>query len=104
MSKLRPNSNPFYVVLVLAGTAFAVTACAYGVMTVRGLRPAIADAPESELMVFLARQGGTLLLAEVGVLALASLLAISTDPFWMRRAESRSSNSHSPDPNKESNG
>lgn len=29
--------NPFYVMLLLAGIAFAITACAYGVMTVRQL-------------------------------------------------------------------
>lgn len=29
--------NPFYVLLLLAGVAFAITACAYGVMTVRQL-------------------------------------------------------------------
>lgn len=37
MSKRKPF-NPFYVLLLLAGLAFAITACAYGVMTVRELR------------------------------------------------------------------
>lgn len=36
MSNRKPF-NPFYVLLLLAGLAFAVTACAYGVMTVREL-------------------------------------------------------------------
>lgn len=29
--------NPFYVLLLMAGIGFAITACAYGVMTVRQL-------------------------------------------------------------------
>lgn len=37
MTKKKPT-NPFYVLLLLAGVAFAVTACAYGVMTVRQLQ------------------------------------------------------------------
>ena len=37
MSKKKP-ANPFYILLLLAGGAFAITACAYGVMTVRQLQ------------------------------------------------------------------
>jgi hypothetical protein len=36
ISKRKPF-NPFYILLLLAGIAFAITACAYGVMTVRQL-------------------------------------------------------------------
>ena len=37
MAKKKPT-NPFYILLLLAGVAFAITACAYGVMTVRQLQ------------------------------------------------------------------
>lgn len=33
----RKPINPFYLMLLFAGCAFAITACAYGVMTVRQL-------------------------------------------------------------------
>lgn len=35
--KKKKTTNPFYVLLLLAGIAFAITASAYGVMTVRQL-------------------------------------------------------------------
>ena len=37
MSLRQTFSNPFYFLLMVAGVIFCVTACAYGVMTVRGL-------------------------------------------------------------------
>ena len=36
MKKKKPV-NPFYLLLLIAGCAFAITACAYGAMTVREL-------------------------------------------------------------------
>ncbi|MBM4002125.1 MAG: hypothetical protein FJ295_02395 [Planctomycetes bacterium] len=82
--------NPFYVLLVLSGVAFTVTACAYGVMTVRGLRPetAIVDDQAGGLLPFLDRHGGKLMLAEITVLAASSLLAMLTDDYWNRQNES----------------
>lgn len=35
--KPKKPINPFYLLLLMAGCAFAITACAYGVMTVRQL-------------------------------------------------------------------
>ena len=37
MARKKPI-NPFYVVLVIVGTAFAITASAYGVTAMRALR------------------------------------------------------------------
>jgi hypothetical protein len=78
--------NPFYVLLIVSGVAFTVTACAYGVMTVRGLRPetALADDQLSGLLPFLDRHGGKLMLAEIAVLAAASLMAMLTEDYWNR--------------------
>ena len=38
MSPRKKHVNPFYIVLVVAGLVFLLTACAYGVMAVKQLR------------------------------------------------------------------
>ena len=35
MARNQEGTNPFYILLVIAGVAFTVTACAYGVMISR---------------------------------------------------------------------
>lgn len=35
---MKKRTNPFYILLVVAGVAFAITALAFGVMAVRGLQ------------------------------------------------------------------
>jgi len=82
MSLIRRGVNPFYVVLVLAAVAFTLTASAYGVMTVRGLKPASRTEPESELITYMRRNGTRIMLYEIGILALASGLAMATDRYW----------------------
>ena len=87
--KPRKAVNPFYILLVVVGVAFAVTACAYGVMTVKMLHPEqVAELPEGEggLLEFLDRHGFQVMLAQLAVLAVATLAAILTDDFWVRRA------------------
>jgi hypothetical protein len=94
--------NPFYPMLVIAGTAFCLTACAYGLMAMRELRPnrpvtvpssdgqpsaAVASAKPHPLMTYLASNGEKLLLVELGFLALFSFAAMGTDGYWTRRAE-----------------
>ncbi len=91
MAKQREAFNPFYVILVVAGIAFAVSACAYGVMTFVGLRAAEAgqkpaDLP-SPLFAFMNEHGEALLGGELLLLAVATVGAISTDRYWQRRAE-----------------
>src|SRR5262245_15736813 len=91
MIKLRGGGNPFYVLLVIAGVAFVVTACAYGVMAFRQanpLAPALAE-DDASLMGMLDRHGALILLVQVVVLALLSICAMGTDKFWDRRAERR---------------
>lgn len=90
MSSKKKAFNPFYPLLVVAGLAFAITACAYGVMTVKMLQPAGAEEvreADAGLLVFLDRYGMTLLLGELGALAVLTFAAIGTDDFWTRRAE-----------------
>jgi hypothetical protein len=87
LSKKLAATNPFYVLLVLAGAVFCVTACAYGVMAFRDVRggAAVVENDSGGLMGFLDRHGAALMAAEVVVLAVATVAAIWTDPFWTRR-------------------
>ena len=101
MSSDRKPFNPFYVMLVLVGVAFTVTACAYGVMTVRDLRataPTPPDAAGEPLMALLREYGFTLLMVEIGLLAASSVGAMATDDYWTRRAARRADLPPSPPP------
>ena len=73
-----------FTALLVVGTVFALTACAYGVMTVRGLDPQ--EPNDLGLMGIMSRWGLTILLAELALLAVLTVLAIGTDDFWARRA------------------
>lgn len=88
--------NPFYPPLVLAGVAFAVTACAFGLLSYLKLRHARGGdgAIDSPLLVFMNAHGATLLAWELAALALATLAAMLTDDYWRRRAESAGSRSN----------
>ena len=84
----RKPVNPFYVLLVIAGVVFCLTATAYGVMTVQGLHPERA-AEQSEggrhMLVWLDEHGAGLLMGELAVLAVFTFAAIGTDNFWSAR-------------------
>lgn len=75
--------NPFYSALVVVGVLFALTACAYGVMTVRGLEPQNAD--EGGLVGFLDAYGVWIMVGELLVLGILTVAAIGTDEYWTRR-------------------
>lgn len=95
MATKRKAFNPFYGVLVVVGTLFALTACGYGAMTVQLLDPARAIAAQEEQPAsvrFFDTYGMPLMAAELALLALATVGAIGTDDYWTRRAEAR----HSP--------
>jgi hypothetical protein len=86
MGKRRP-ANPFYVLLVIAGVVFCVTASAYGVMTVKGLHPDIAAQQGASgllLLAWLDEHGFRLLMGELAVLAVFTFAAIGTDDYWSR--------------------
>ncbi len=95
MAGSKKLANPFYVLLVIAGTLFCLTAFAYGVMTVRALHPDAQDASASgaALMDWLDEKGFRLMIIELGILAVATVAAIATDSFWQqqeRRVHERS--------------
>lgn len=89
MAKQKKVINPFYVLLLVVGVAFVITACAYGVMAVKMLDPVevTEDARSSrDFVTFFDQHGMTLLLAEIGALAVLTFAAIATDDYWQRRA------------------
>ena len=91
----QTTTNPFYVLLVLAGIVFFVTATTYGVMTVKGLYPEeqIASSVREEakalgdsgLMKWMDKNGFQLLMIELGVLAACTFAAIGTDNYWSKK-------------------
>lgn len=96
MFRSKKSSNPFYVLLVIAGLSFVVTATAYVVMAFREARPAeeraaaaastaVADA-DHPLMAWMRQHGNATLLTELGFLAVFTFGAIGTDDYWQRRA------------------
>lgn len=78
----KKTRNPFYVLVALSGIAFAITACAYGVMTVQMLNMANGGPRvQSRLLEFLDERGGVVLMVELAVLAVSSVGAISLDSY-----------------------
>lgn len=78
--------NPFYPLLLVAGVVFALTASAYGVMTVKLLRGPGAGTPHP-LIALMDEHGFEIMMWEIGALAVVTAAAIGTDSFWTRRAE-----------------
>jgi ketol-acid reductoisomerase len=82
-------ANPFYPLLVIVGVVFCITACAYGVMTVKGLQPDAARQAATEsgqqMMQWLDVNGFKLMMIELSLLAVTTVSAIATDEFGERR-------------------
>lgn len=105
--KPREPANPFYVLVVIVGVAFLITAFAYGTMAWRATQPRRQAARPSEaqdaerhgrerqgpeqhpLLVFLDHHGITVLAAELVVLGVATVAAMGLDQRRSRRADSR---------------
>jgi hypothetical protein len=87
VSKPQTATNPFYMVLVIAGILFVITACAYFTMAVREAGGVMT--PSNGLMAIVSRHGMTVLIAELVLLAIATFGAIATDEHWSRRAADR---------------
>lgn len=94
MAKKAAGINPFYVLLVLIGIAFTLTACAYGVMAFKVVRTKerAADQPAgAALLTYLDEHGAKLMAIELALLGLCSVAAMATDRYWIRREEKRAS-------------
>jgi hypothetical protein len=86
VAKVKSSVNPFYVLVVVAGVVFVVTACAYGTMAYRAIAPAVGvEARQAGLMGFLDRYGVQSLSVELAVLGVASLAAMWLDQIRSRR-------------------
>jgi len=82
MAKSREPVNPFYVLLVVVGVLFSITAFAYTVMAYRAISPdATRGLEQHALTDFLDRHGIALLSWELGLLAVASFAAMGLDRF-----------------------
>lgn len=103
MASQRSPKNPFYVLLVILGISFALTACAYSVMTLKASRPAAEEQRGSgaALLEFLNQHGAALMAGELLLLAIATVGAISTDRYWMQRAYDEHQASQAPPPQEE---
>jgi hypothetical protein len=84
MPQPKPT-NPFYVASLPVGVCFVVTACAYVVMTMRGLDPRLAN--EAGLVGVMNHHGVLIMMAELAVLGVFTVAAIASDDFWVRRFE-----------------
>jgi hypothetical protein len=91
VAKGKKATNPFYIVLVVVGIGFFVTACAYGVMAFRADRlgrAAQQDAASNGLMGVLQQHGGQILTVELLLLGVATFAAIASDSYWTARHSS----------------
>ena len=80
----KKRINPFYVLLCLCGTAFVVTATAYGVMMLQRLHPQrTGEVSEAgiRMMSLLDRHGMAILIGELAALAAFSALAVIFDEY-----------------------
>ena len=86
MTKAKAPVNPFYVLIVVFGVVFVITACAYGTMAYRAFAPGVdAQARSQGLMGFLDRYGVQSLSIELAVLGVSSLGAMWLDQIRSRR-------------------
>ena len=82
---VKKPTNPFYVATLPVGVLFALTACAFVVMTMQGLDPQRAE--EIGLVQLMANRGVAIMLGELAILGALTIAAIATDDFWTRRFE-----------------
>ena len=92
MPRSKKFANPFYLLLLVAGISFAITAVAYGVTALEEARAGRLDqavAAQNDrhpLIEWMSRHGNTALLTELAFLAVFTFGAIGTDDYWQRRA------------------
>jgi hypothetical protein len=68
---------------MILGLIFAVTACAYGVMTVKmSTAQGISDSAGTAILEFMSEHGLLVLSIELALLAIVTAAAIGTDSYW----------------------
>ena len=104
----KKNINPFYILLLLSGAAFAITAMAFGVMTVRSLHASRNagygpfEVGENSLISetgsfdeILDRHGTHAMIFELVLLTIGTVGAIGYDQHLDRKAAETQPNPHS---------
>ena len=84
------SRNPFYLLLVVVGTLFAVTAFAYGIMALQDVRASaelVSPDARHPLLTWLRHHGATAMLVELSVLAVLTCAAIGTDDYWEKKPQ-----------------
>jgi hypothetical protein len=96
VAKRSEPFNPFYVLVIVLGIAFAVTTFAYGTMAYRATAPAVAQIDQGPgLMRLVDRYGVQTLGVELGLLGGATFGAMWLDRLRARRSESEESSKSS---------
>jgi hypothetical protein len=90
----RPTQrfNPFYLLAMIFGIAFTITACAYGVMMLKSIRPGGLPRPGERgagLLDLLSEHGATIMAIEVVGLAVFAIGAIWLDHHRGRKEIAR---------------
>jgi hypothetical protein len=86
----RPARNPFYAILGLVGFLFTITAAAYCVSVLRGIRPETArNGGGHALERLMDDHGTTILVTEIALLAAATVGAIWLDHVEGERTRRR---------------
>jgi ABC-type uncharacterized transport system permease subunit len=88
----KKPTNPLYFAALPVGALFAITACAFVVMTIQGGDPQRAD--QAGLIGLLDRHGVMILAVELATLGILTMGAILTDDFWTRRFEAQANDNH----------
>lgn len=99
MAKKQARTNPFYVLLVIFGVIFCITASAYGIMALKFFSPAGAqDNSDSgvKLMKFLNDWGMWLLIVELVLLGISTFAAMATDSYWSNESPEKGDNAQQP--------
>jgi hypothetical protein len=97
MAKVKEPTNPFYVVLLVAGVLFFVTASTYFVMTLRRDRmgrQSQSVVQANGLMQFMDERGGQLLAGELVLLGICTAAAMASDGYWSRRQQRKMEENH----------
>jgi hypothetical protein len=93
VAKAKEPVNPFYLLLVVLGIVFLITACAYTVTAYRAISPAAGrDVGSHELTAFLDHYGLRMLTGELVLLAAATFGAM-----WLDRFRARQNRGESPE-------
>jgi hypothetical protein len=89
MPKSKEPINPFYVLSMLFGGAFTVTACAFGLLMLRSTRSGSAGVIEHPLLILMQQHGMAILAIKLLLLAIVAVGAITLDHLRGRREIAR---------------